>query len=96
MENEKLCAFCGTVGPHETVIKCKGEPAVDFAPSGDTVLMGQLHQGSDPVVTIHPDTSIDDIAALMSAFMDTIAQFPQVKDNPMAIVGAIQKGITGG
>jgi hypothetical protein len=94
MINEKLCAFCGMVGPHNTIIECEGSPHVTFKPCGDTVLLGQMVDGA-ATVTIHEDTPINDIAALMSALMDRIAQFPQVRDNPLAIIGAIQKGMVG-
>lgn len=92
MVNDKLCAFCGIQGPHRTEIICEGKPKVTFEPSGDAAMLGQMVEGK-AVVTIHDDTPVDDIAALMSAFMDKVAQFPQVRDNPMAILGAIQKGM---
>lgn len=93
MVNDKLCAFCGIKGPHRTEIVCEGEPKVTFEPSGDAALLGQMVEGK-AIVTIHDDTPVDDIAALMSAFMDKVAQFPQVRDNPMAIIQAIQHGMT--
>lgn len=93
MENEKLCVFCGVVGPHKTEIVCEGSPKTTFEPSGDSVLFGQIING-EAFITIHDDMAIEDIAALMSGLMDKIAQFPQVRDNPMAILGAIQRGMT--
>ena len=93
MENDKQCVFCGMPGPHITTIDCEGKPKTIFEPFGDSVLFGQLIDGK-PVVTIHEDLSLEQIAQLMSGFMDRIAQFPQVADNPMAILAAIQRGMT--
>lgn len=94
MVNDKLCAFCGVVGPHKTEITCEGSPKTIFEPSGDTVLFGQMVDGK-AIVTIHEDMPVEDIAALMGALMDRVATFPQVRDNPMAILSAIQQGMMG-
>lgn len=91
MQSEKLCPFCGEIGPHETIVNCQ---KVTYVPSGDPAMFGQIVDGA-AVITIHEDVSIDDLAKLLGEFMDKIAQFPQVRDNPMAILGAIQKGMSG-
>lgn len=94
------CVYCNKVHSDNeaaTTITCAQPDNTSphgFVPAGDTVLLGQVVDGQ-AVVTIHDDITTDEIALLMSAFMDRISQFPHVQENPSAIMQALMSGISG-
>lgn len=100
IKDNHTCVYCNvnhSDKPTATTIQCKtsedGKPH-GFVPAGDAVLLGQIVEGA-ATVTIHEDITADEVALLMSAFMDRISTFEHIQRDPSAIMKALMSGISG-
>lgn len=99
INEQHQCVFCGVVENHATIIECHdGEQGPIAAhtyrpPAGSMVMLGQVVDGK-AIVTIHEDVTADEIALLMSAFMDRISRFEHIKNDPSKIMQALMGGMS--
>lgn len=104
INSEHVCVFCteptDKLNKHHTCIMCTEDDANgikailtnQFTPAGNSVLFGQIIDGK-ATVSVNDDLTGDEIALLMSAFMDRISNFEHIKRDPSVIMKALMEGI---
>lgn len=94
INDNHTCVFCGHNQPHKCQVHCDDEEGGHKydPPPMSNVMLGQIHEGQ-AIVTIHDDVTGDEIALLMSAFMDRVSRFEHIKRDPSKIMKALMGGM---
>lgn len=88
------CVFCGVLhDASETQVECSLNH--EFIPAGPCVMLAQIVDDK-AIVSIHDDVTNEQLAGIMTAFMDKISEFEHVRSDPSAIMQAMMKGATNG